>query len=109
MPLFETLDWLEQRLGASGFLLGPALTEADIRLFTTPDPVRLPCITATSSATSAAFADYPKAEPVRAGYVPLARHRRARSIWATSSGIITRATAPSTQPASSRVGPMLDL
>ena len=35
VPLFETLDWLEERLGGSGFLLGPALTEADIRLFTT--------------------------------------------------------------------------
>ncbi len=35
VPLFETLDWLEHLLSGSGFLLGPALTEADIRLFTT--------------------------------------------------------------------------
>lgn len=35
VPLFETLDWLEARLGQSRFLVGEALTEADIRLFTT--------------------------------------------------------------------------
>jgi putative glutathione S-transferase len=35
MPLFETLDWLEERLTQSRFLVGDALTEADIRLFTT--------------------------------------------------------------------------
>ena len=33
--LFDTLDWLEQRLSTRRFLLGDALTEADIRLFTT--------------------------------------------------------------------------
>lgn len=35
LPLFDTLDWLETRLGQSRFLVGGALTEADIRLFTT--------------------------------------------------------------------------
>ena len=35
VPLFETLDWLEERLAQSRFLCGDALTEADIRLFTT--------------------------------------------------------------------------
>jgi len=34
-PLFATLDWLEQLLATSRFLLGDLLTEADIRLFTT--------------------------------------------------------------------------
>jgi putative glutathione S-transferase len=34
-PLFETLDWLDERLGQSRFLFGNTLTEADIRLFTT--------------------------------------------------------------------------
>jgi putative glutathione S-transferase len=34
-PLFETLDWLEERLAASRWLVGDTLTEADIRLFTT--------------------------------------------------------------------------
>ena len=34
-PLFDTLDWLEDRLSRSRFLCGDALTEADIRLFTT--------------------------------------------------------------------------
>ncbi|HUB14170.1 MAG TPA: glutathione S-transferase family protein [Acetobacteraceae bacterium] len=35
IPLFDTLDWLDERLGQSRFLLGDSLTEADIRLFTT--------------------------------------------------------------------------
>jgi len=34
-PLFETLDWLEDKLSQSRFLCGDTLTEADIRLFTT--------------------------------------------------------------------------
>jgi putative glutathione S-transferase len=34
-PLFDTLDWLEERLSQSRFLCGDTLTEADIRLFTT--------------------------------------------------------------------------
>ncbi|XUM20727.1 glutathione S-transferase family protein [Bradyrhizobium oligotrophicum S58] len=34
-PLFDTLDWLEERLSACRFLLGNTMTEADIRLFTT--------------------------------------------------------------------------
>ncbi len=34
-PLFETLDWLEDRLAGSTWLIGDRLTEADIRLFTT--------------------------------------------------------------------------
>lgn len=33
--VFDTLDWLEQRLSRQRFLLGDNLTEADIRLFTT--------------------------------------------------------------------------
>jgi glutathionyl-hydroquinone reductase len=35
VPLFDTLDWLEDRLSRSRFLCGDMLTEADIRLFTT--------------------------------------------------------------------------
>ncbi|MDH3902301.1 MAG: glutathione S-transferase family protein [Xanthomonadales bacterium] len=35
VPLFETLDWLEQRLSTQRYLLGDVLTEADWRLFTT--------------------------------------------------------------------------
>jgi len=34
-PLFETLDWLEQRLSHQRYLMGDRLTEADWRLFTT--------------------------------------------------------------------------
>jgi len=35
VPLFETLDWLEQRLSASRYLVGDQPTEADWRLFPT--------------------------------------------------------------------------
>ncbi len=35
MPLFETLDWLEERLSRQRYLTGTAITEADWRLFTT--------------------------------------------------------------------------
>jgi len=34
-PMFETLEWLEERLSGQRFLIGHRLTEADIRLFTT--------------------------------------------------------------------------
>jgi putative glutathione S-transferase len=34
-PLFETLDWLEDRLASRRFLCGDRVTEADWRLFTT--------------------------------------------------------------------------
>ena len=34
-PLFETLDWLEERLSRQTYLCGDKLTEADWRLFTT--------------------------------------------------------------------------
>lgn len=34
-PLFDSLDWLEDRLSRNRYLVGDRLTEADIRLFTT--------------------------------------------------------------------------
>lgn len=34
-PLFETLDWLEERLSSRRYLTGAKITEADWRLFTT--------------------------------------------------------------------------
>ena len=34
-PLFDTLDWLEERLATRRYLLGDQMSEADIRLFTT--------------------------------------------------------------------------
>ena len=34
-PLFESLDWLEERLTSQRYLMGSRLTEADWRLFTT--------------------------------------------------------------------------
>ncbi len=34
-PLFETLDWLEERLTTRRYLCGERFTEADVRLFTT--------------------------------------------------------------------------
>jgi putative glutathione S-transferase len=35
IPLFDTLDWLEDRLSTQRFLTGHQITEADWRLFTT--------------------------------------------------------------------------
>ena len=35
VPLFETLDWLDQLLGEKRYLTGDSITEADWRLFTT--------------------------------------------------------------------------
>jgi len=35
VPLFDTLDWLEDHLSGQRYLMGDALTEADWRLFTT--------------------------------------------------------------------------
>ncbi len=35
IPLFETLDWLEQRLATQRYLIGNQITETDWRLFTT--------------------------------------------------------------------------
>jgi len=35
VPLFETLDWIEERLSKQRFLTGSQITEADWRLFTT--------------------------------------------------------------------------
>lgn len=35
VPLFDTLDWLEDRLAGRAYLCGDAVTEADWRLFTT--------------------------------------------------------------------------
>ncbi len=34
-PLFDTLDWIEQRLSTRRYLMGDQITEADWRLFTT--------------------------------------------------------------------------
>jgi putative glutathione S-transferase len=34
-PLFDTLDWLDDRLSTSRYLMGDTITEADWRLFTT--------------------------------------------------------------------------
>ena len=41
-PLFETLEWLEQRLSSRRYLCGDEVTEADWRLFTTL--VRFDCV-----------------------------------------------------------------
>ena len=35
VPLFDSLDWLEERLSANRYLMGDRITEADWRLFTT--------------------------------------------------------------------------
>ena len=65
VPLFETLDWLEQRLSTHRYLLGDVLTEADWRLFTTLirfDPVyvgHFTCHTAAISKPSEKMYDQP--------------------------------------------------
>lgn len=35
LPLFETLDWLEDRVAGKHYIVGNTLTEADWRLFPT--------------------------------------------------------------------------
>lgn len=35
VPLFESLDWMEESLSIKRYLTGPTITEADLRLFTT--------------------------------------------------------------------------
>ena len=35
MPLFDTLDWLEEKLSKQAYLAGDQVTEADWRLFST--------------------------------------------------------------------------
>jgi putative glutathione S-transferase len=58
-PLFETLDWLEERLSTRRYLLGDVLTEADWRLFTTLvrfDPVYV----GHFKCNLCRIADYPK-------------------------------------------------
>ena len=42
LPLFETLDWLDERLSASRYVCADRLTEADWRLFTTL--IRFDCV-----------------------------------------------------------------
>ena len=41
-PLFETLDWLEEKLSRQRYLTGPQVTEADWRLF--PTLIRFDCV-----------------------------------------------------------------
>ena len=59
VELFETLDFLEERLGTRRFLMGDRLTEADWRLFTTLvrfDPVYV----GHFKCNQRRIADYPK-------------------------------------------------
>jgi len=46
-PLFDTLDWLDERLATQRYLAGNSITEADWRLFTTRDLYQQPGIAAT--------------------------------------------------------------
>ncbi len=103
LPLFDTLDWLEDRLAGQRYLVGERLTEADIRLFTTL--VRFDSI----------YHGHFKCSMRRLVYFP--------SLWAytrdllqtpgfgstfisnTRSAITTRATAPSIRPALYRWDP----
>ena len=69
-PLFDTLEWLEQRLVQQPHLCGPDLTEADIRLFTTL--VRFDAVyVGHFKCNKKRLADYPK---LLAYMTRLARH-----------------------------------
>ena len=70
-PLFETLDWLESRLDGQSHLCGTAMTEADIRLFTTL--VRFDAVyVGHFKCNRRRIADYPN---LSAYMTRLARHR----------------------------------
>ena len=102
-PLFETLDWLEERLATQRYLFGNSQTEADWRLFTTLVRSTL-SMSATSSAISAGSRIIRTCPPTSA----ISTRRRAwrrRSTCATSRTTITAATRPSTRPALCRPAP----
>jgi putative glutathione S-transferase len=99
-PLFETLDWLDERLAQSRFLCEDTFTEADIRLFTTL--VRFDSVYhGHFKCNNRRLVDYRNLWAyTRDIYRFPALQRRSTSI--TSNATITKATGASIQPASSR-------
>ena len=88
VPLFETLDWLEERLSQSRFLCGDKLTEADIRLFTTL--VRFDSVyNGHFKCNIRRIVDYRNLWAYTRDIFQLPGCRRRRWISATSSGTIT--------------------
>ena len=68
-PLFDTLDWLEDRLSRQRYLAGDRLTEADWRLFTTL--VRFDLVYHTHfKCNRARIVDYPNAVGLHARAIP---------------------------------------
>ncbi len=87
-PLFDTLDWLEERLSRSRFLCGDTLTEADIRLFTTL--VRFDAVYhGHFKCNIRRIVDYRNLWAYTRDILPDPRRRRDGRISATSSGTTT--------------------
>ena len=75
MELFDSLDWLEERLSRQRYLVGDRITEADWRLFTTLvrfDPVYVGHFKCNRNR----IVDMPNLWALHARAVPVARRRR---------------------------------
>ena len=98
--VFDTLEWLEERLGdGRRFLMGDALTLADIRLFTTLvrfDPVYV----GHFKCNVRRLVDFPALWALHAAGVPDRRGRGDGRSGIISSGIITAAIRRSIRPGS---------
>ena len=100
--LWSRLDVLEQRLGERRFLMGDAVTEADVRLFTT-----LVRFDASTTATSRATATRsPRCRRCGGTHGSCSRCPGSATPWTStrSSATTTSRTRPSTRPGSSRSG-----
>ena len=101
-PLFETLDWLDERLATRRYLLGERLTLADVRLLTTL--LRFDCVYPAISNATCVASPTTRISPGTCATCIKYRvsPRRSRSI--TSSATTTRVTAQSIRPVSCRSG-----
>ena len=98
-PLFETLDWLEERLSQSRFLCDDTFTEADIRLFTTL--VRFDAVYhGHFKCNIRRLVDYRNLWAYTRDIYQIPGIARDSELRATSSGTTIRATSASIRPAS---------
>jgi putative glutathione S-transferase len=101
--LFETLDWLEERLARRPFLCGERQTEADWRLFTTL--LRFDVVyVGHFKCNIRRLAEYRTSGHTHASSIRRQAFAR-RSIFGISKATTTRATTPSIRRASCRSGP----
>ena len=101
VPLFETLDWLEERLGAHRYLMVDRVTEADWRLFTTL--ARFDMVYHQHfKCNRKRLIDYPNLWAYTASCISGPASPR-QPIWTISCGTITTATTPSTRTGSCRL------